>query len=84
MASSKAPLRRPDRAVLSLPNRSLLGEGQVSRPRVAAEYLLQDIAMPRRVREIIADRLEVILIEAMARGRRLARVSMRSRRRHRR
>jgi hypothetical protein len=32
--------------------------------------------MPRRVREIIADRLEVILIEAMARGRRLARVSM--------
>ena len=74
-----APLRGTDRAVSSFPDRSLIGGGQITRPRIMAEHLLEDIAMPKTILAIIVDRLEVILIEAMARGRRLARVSMRSR-----
>jgi hypothetical protein len=49
--------------------------------RSVAEHLLEDIAMPRKLRAIIADRLEVALLEAMARGRRLAGISMRRRKR---
>jgi hypothetical protein len=49
--------------------------------RSVAEHLLEDIAMPRKLRAIIADRLEVALLEAMARGRRLARISMQTKKR---
>ena len=49
--------------------------------RSVAEHLLEDIAMPRKLRAIIADRLEVALVEAMARGRRLAGISMRIKKR---
>jgi hypothetical protein len=80
-ASFKSPSRRMNRADSALPNHSL-GEGQVTRPRLTAESLLDDIVMPRHMRALIADRLEVLLVEAMARGRQLARKSMRSRRRN--
>jgi hypothetical protein len=49
-----------------------------------AEHLLADIKLPTTLRAILVERLEVGFIEAVARGRRIARQSMRSRPRPRR
>jgi hypothetical protein len=43
-------------------------------------HALAPIAMPAKTRTAVVDRVEPLLIDAVARGRRLARLTMRSRR----
>jgi hypothetical protein len=56
----------------------------VSAYRVIAENIIKDLRLTTKRHEAIVERLEFELIEATARGRRMARLSMKSRRRRRR